>query len=304
MSEFETNLPDGVFTAAITPMNKDLSVNYDALNNHIRWLLDNGSDGICLLGTTGEANSFTVEERIKVIDEVIAGGIPAEKLLVGTGCCAHPDTIKLTKRAMKYNVGGILMLPPFYYKGLSDDGISDYFKLVIREVNDDHMRIYLYHFPVMTGVPFTVPLLKRLIDENPGIIVGMKDSGGDLENMRNVCESIPGFKMYAGTEKFLLDTLRLGGPGCITATGNATVKHAAEVYANWQTPEADALQENLNTLRRAFEVTSFAMGLKYLFSKWRNDPDWLNVRPPNAIPDRDSQQLLESNLEAIDFTLS
>ena len=302
MSEFETNLPDGVFTAAITPMNKDLSVNYDALNNHIRWLLDNGSDGICLLGTTGEANSFTVEERIKVIDEVIAGGIPAEKLLVGTGCCAHPDTIKLTKRAMKYNVGGILMLPPFYYKGLSDDGISDYFKLVIREVNDDHMRIYLYHFPVMTGVPFTVPLLKRLIDENPGIIVGMKDSGGDLENMRNVCESIPGFKMYAGTEKFLLDTLRLGGPGCITATGNATVKHAAEVYANWQTSEADALQENLNTLRRAFEVTSFVSGLKYLFSKWRNDPDWLNVRPPNAIPDRDSQQLLESNLEAIDFT--
>ncbi len=139
---FDSNLPKGVFTASLTPMNKDLSVNHTLLVDHLNWLLQNGSKGICLLGTTGEANSFTVEERLEVIDQVVDGGINPQRLLIGTGCCAFPDTIKLTKYAVERGAGGILMLPPYYYKDLSEAGILDYFKLVIGKVNNPDLRIY------------------------------------------------------------------------------------------------------------------------------------------------------------------
>ncbi|RLD20544.1 MAG: dihydrodipicolinate synthase family protein [Bacteroidetes bacterium] len=282
-------------------MNDDLSVNYNGLIKHINWLLDNGSNGICLLGTTGEANSFSVDERLKVIDEVISAGIDPKVLLVGTGTCALPDTIKLTKYAIAKGAGGVLMLPPFYYKDLSDQGVLDYFKLVIEGVDDPQLKIYLYHFPKMTGVPFTLELVQKLVKAFPGVIVGLKDSSGNWQGMKAVCELLPGFQLFTGTEKYLLDTLRVGGAGCISATFNASIKQGADVYANWQNDNADNLQAKLSETRNKFEVTSFISGLKFLYAKWTGDKGWLNMRPPNSLPNDDAQESLLANLTKEDF---
>ncbi len=299
--KFESELPKGLFTASLTPMNDDLSVNYSGLINHINWLLDNGSNGICLLGTTGEANSFSVDERLQVIDEVVDSGIDPKVLLVGTGTCALPDTIKLTKYAVAKGAGGVLMLPPFYYKDLSDQGVINYFKLVIAGVDDPRLKIYLYNFPKMTGLAFTLELVNQLIEAFPGVIVGMKDSSGNWAGMKEVCESLPGFQLFTGTEKFLLDTLRAGGVGCISATFNASIKQGADVYANWQNENADKLQARLSETRSKFEVTSFISGLKFLFADWFKDKNWLNVRPPNSLPNDEAQSRLLAKLSKEDF---
>jgi len=299
--EFDSNLPGGAFTASLTPMNDDLSVNYTALINHLNWLLTNGSNGICLLGTTGEANSFSIDERIKVLDEVIAAKIEPHKLLVGTGTCVISDTINLTKHAVTQDVGAVLMLPPYYYKNLTDQGVVDYFKLVIDGVADERLKIYLYNFPKMTGVPFTLELVKKLIVEFPGVIVGMKDSSGDWEGMQAVCENIPGFHLFTGTEKYLLDTLRAGGTGCISATFNASIHYGAKVYANWQGPEADNLQEALNKTRSDFEVDSFISSLKFLFADWHDEPLWLNLRPPNSLPVTETRKYLLEHFKKEDY---
>ena len=299
--EFESNLPRGLFTASLTPMNDDLSVNYKALIEHINWLLSNGSNGICLLGTTGEANSFSTEERMDVLDEVIDANIDPQRLLVGTGTCVISDTIILTQHAVSKGVGGVLMLPPFYYKDLSDRGILDYFKFVIEGVDDANLKIYLYNFPKMTGLTFSLELVKKLVAAFPGVIVGMKDSSGNWQGMKAVCDEIPGFQLFTGTEKYLLDTLRSGGAGCISATFNASIKYGAEVYANWEEVEADDLQATLNVIRKEFEVDSFISSLKFLFAKWHDEPKWLNVRPPNSLPNAETQKYLQNNFKRNEF---
>jgi len=168
---FESPLPHGVFTANLTPLNNDLSVDYELLIAHCLWLLDHGSNGIALLGTTGEANSFTLEERIEMIEKVAISALPMEQLMVGTGCCSYQDTITLTRKAMDVGIEGILLLPPFYYKQVDDEGMLKYFDQLINGVQNDRMRIYLYHFPKMAGVGFSTPLFKKLVKAFPGIVV-------------------------------------------------------------------------------------------------------------------------------------
>jgi 4-hydroxy-tetrahydrodipicolinate synthase len=301
MTQFKTNLPDGVFAAAVTPLKKDFSIDHVALLNHCNWLLANGNNGICFMGTTGEANSFSLQERMNALDYLIEKGMDPQKLLVGTGCCALPDTIALTQHAVSKKVGGILMLPPFYYKGLSDDGLTNYFKLVIEGVSDPDLKIYLYHFPKMTGVPFTVSLVKHLVSLYPNTVVGMKDSGGDWNNMQEICREIPGFKLYAGTEKYLLSVLKVNGAGVISATTNLTGLLAAAVYTNKNEPNAEDLQAQLTAARLAFEGPPFPSSVKHVLAKRSHNSDWLNIRPPNSNLTQQQIEDLESKLESIGF---
>jgi len=299
--QYQSKLKKGLYTASLTPLNEDLSVNFKMLVDHINWLLENGSTGICLLGTTGEANSFSTKERITVLDEVVKSGIDPGQLLVGTGTCNITDTVKLTKHAVSNGVPGILMLPPFYYKNVGDEGLIDYFRMVIEQVNDPRLKIYLYHFPKMTGVPFSIELIEKLVEEFPDEIVGMKDSSGDLAGMQAVCETLPGFQVFAGTERFLLNNLRCGGPGCISATFNASIKYGAKLYERWQEDKADELQNALTELRYKFEVQSFVSGLKFLFANWTDNKAWLNMRPPNSLPPVQIQEKLLNNLPTATF---
>jgi len=295
-------LPNGAYTAALTPLKKDLSIDHKALALHSNWLLENGSTGILLMGTTGEANSFSVAERKELLDEAIKRGVPAEKLMVGTGCCAFPDTVALTKHAVGHNVGGVVVLPPFYYKQVTEDGLMKSFDLLINQVGGQGPEIYLYHFPKMAGVAFSLSLIQRLVKEYPGIIVGMKDSTGDFENVKRTIENVPGFNVYAGTEKLLLDTLKTGGAGCISATANVTIPLVAEVFKTWQTGKsADQMQDHLIAVRTAFEGLPFSGALKSLISKWTGNVDWLNVRPPNTLLDSKDLNTLEARLQALNF---
>lgn len=301
MTQFKTNLPDGVFAASVTPLKKDFSIDHEALFNHCNWLLANGNNGICFMGTTGEANSFSMEERMAALDYLIEKGIPAHLLLVGTGCCALPDTIKLTQHTVSKKVGGILMLPPFYYKGLTDDGLTQYFKLVIEAVGDPDLKIYLYHFPKMTGVPFTVSLVKNLVELFPDTIVGMKDSGGDWNNMETICREIPGFKLYAGTEKYFLNVLKANGAGVISATTNLTGPMAAAVYARKDEPDATELQAQLTDARAALEGPPFPSSVKHVLAKRSQNSDWLHIRPPNSNLTSSQIKELEDKLASIGF---
>lgn len=296
--------PRGVFAAALTPMNEDLSVDTARLIGHYRWLLANGCDGVAVLGTTGEANSFSVEERLAVIEAVGASGLPMSKLMIGTGCCAVPDTVRLTRSALAAGADNVLMLPPFYYKGVSDDGVFDTFSRVVEAVADERLRIYLYDFPQMTGIRLSLDLIGRFLDAFPGTIVGIKDSSGDIDNMRAILHRFPDFGVFAGTERYLLDVLRDGGPGCISASTNLTAPMAAEVYANWNTDRADALQESLIEVRTAIETAPMVPGLKALMARKSGDPAWNAMRPPLMKLDPAKAEALADALAATSFRFS
>lgn len=294
-------LPDGVLTAVLTPLDRDLNPDHAHLVKHISWLLNRGNDGIALLGTTGEANSFSVEERMRILDAVIEGGIEPQKLIVGTGCCAIPDTVTLTKHAHSIGVGGILLMPPFYYKKVSDLGIEDYMAEVMDRVGENDIQIYLYHFPQISDVPFSVALTERLVSKYPNNIVGMKDSGGDWSHMEAILKALPGFRLYAGSEKFLLQILRAGGVGCISASANLTSLEAAAVYTAWKNGVGEKEQERVSTLRAVLESYPSIATLKYVFAKLTGNQDWLNIRPPNVILSEQEGQQIETKLIEADY---
>lgn len=273
----------GVFAAALTPLHEDLSPDHGLFARHCRWLLDNGCDGLSILGTTGEANSFSREERIEILDRLVAAGVPAGRLLPGTGCCAIPDTVALSRHATNHGVAGVLVLPPFYYKGVSDDGLFASFSEVIERVGDGRLRLYLYHFPQMTAVPIAHRLIERLLRRYPGIIAGMKDSSGDLAGMVATSRAFPGFRVLAGSDDCLLGLLREGGAGCITAVCNVAAFLAAKVlkaHAAGDGAAAQAAQAKLEAVRAAVSAHPLSAALKEIMAGHSGIETWRMIRPP------------------------
>src|SRR3954471_23348491 len=188
----------GVLAAVLTPMASDLSVDRSAFAAHCRRLLDAGCHGLGIFGTTGEANSLSIGERVDAWTALVEDGIPAEVLLPGTGACALPDAVTLAREALALGASGVLVLPPFYYKGVSDDGLFRYFAELIKRVGDDRLRVFLYHIPPMAAVGFSVELIGRLLDAFPGVVVGTKDSAGDPERIERICTEFPELIVFAG----------------------------------------------------------------------------------------------------------
>ncbi len=297
----------GVWSAAVTPMNDDLTVNLDKMVAHHKWLLANGCDGIAVLGTTGEANSFSLRERLDVISAAANSGIAAEKLMIGTGCCALPDTIELTRAALDAGFGQILMLPPFYYKGVGDDGLFACYDQVVQTLGDDRMRIVVYDFPAMTGLEIGTDLLVRLNKAYPKTVVGVKDSSGNWDDMQAVARAIPGFRTFAGTELYLLAALKEGGAGCITATGNATSHLCQVVYAAHLAGDAagaEAAQETASAARKMLQAFGMVPGMKELMAQNTGDGAWRNMRPPMLPLSADAVQSLNQACRDIGFTLA
>jgi 4-hydroxy-tetrahydrodipicolinate synthase len=273
----------GVWAASLTPLRDDLSVDLEHMLNHHRWLLANGCDGIAVLGTTGEANSFSLPERRQVIDAVAGSGIPLTSVIVGTGCCALPDTVELTRAVLDIGCRHLLMLPPFYYKGLDDDALFGSFDAVIQAVGDTGMKIVIYDFPAMTGLEMSTDLLVRLNAAHPQTVVGVKDSSGNWPAMKAVAEAIPGFRTFAGTETYLLEALRVGGAGCISATANVTSALCGPVYAAHLAGDAaaaDAAQAEASAVRAALQQYPLIPGLKEIMARHTGDGTWRNMRPP------------------------
>src|SRR5690606_14748557 len=230
--------------------------------------------------TTSEANSLGIDERMEMLEEIVEAGVPPSKLMPGTGMCSLADAILLTDHAVELGCGGVLMLPPFYYKNPSEEGLFRFFAEVIEEVADDDLKVYLYHIPPIAQVGFSLPLFERLRKEIPQTVVGLKDSSGDWNNTKAILEAFPGFEVFPGSEAFLLDALRLGGSDCISATANVSARAIREVFDNWQGPNADKIQANVTTLRQAIQQYPMIPVLKALLAHYRNDPMWAELRPP------------------------
>ena len=272
----------GVNAAVLTPMRADLSVDLDRMAAHCRWLLANGCDGLAILGTTSEANSLGIDERIAVMEGMVERGIPPAKLLPGTGTTAIPDTVALTRRAMALGCPGALLLPPFFYKNPSDDGLFAYFTEVINRVGGG-IGIFLYHFPAQSAVPFGLDLVGRLLQAFPGVVRGIKDSSGDAANTFGYVEHFArhGFEVYAGDDSLLHGLLRLGGAGCITAAANVNSTIGARVVAHWQDAEGEAAQRTLTATRKAVTSVPLIPGLKTLIARHAGDGIWRTIRPPH-----------------------
>ncbi len=272
----------GVNAAVLTAMNADLSVDIDRMAAHSRWLLVNGCNNLAILGTTGEANSLGISERIAVMEGLVERGISATRLLPGTGTTALTDTVLLTRRAAELGCRGALLLPPFYYKNPSDDGLFAYFSEVIQRTGGD-IKIYLYHFPQQAVVGFGVALIARLLAAFPGVVKGIKDSSGDYANSKAYADHFAkdGFEVYAGDDSLLRPMLQVGGAGCITAAANVNCAIGAQVYANWDGVAGEQAQLVLTATRKAVTSVPLIPGLKSLVARNTGDARWTAIRPPH-----------------------
>ena len=288
----------GVLVPALTPFKSDLSPDADAFVTHCRWLLDRGADGLAVFGTTSEANSIGLGERMELLEYLIESGISPDVLMPGTGTTALTDTVRLTAHAVENGCAGVLMLPPFYYKAVDDDGLYASYSEVIQRIGSDSLRVYLYHIPPIAQVPLSIDLIGRLLRDYEGTVVGLKDSSGEWRNTEAVLREYPRLATFCGSEVFLLDTLRGGGAGSITATANVNIAPIKRVYEHWQEDEADELQEEINAVRKAFEGYAPIPALKAIVAEYYGSPGWCTVRPPlQALQPADTESLRESLMQ-------
>ncbi len=273
----------GVNAAVLTAMNDDLSVDLDRMACHCAWLLANGCHGLAVLGTTGEANSLGIAERLSVLEGLVERDIPAKVLLPGTGTTALTDTVLLTRRAEELGCRGALLLPPFFYKDPSSDGLFTYFSEVIQRVGGG-IRLYLYHFPAQSAVPLGLDLVGRLLRAYPGKVKGIKDSSGDFANTRAYAAHFArdGFEVYCGDDGALHALLQEGGAGCITATANVGSAVSALVYRDWDRQAGAEAQVRLAAIRKAVTSAALIPGLKALVARRTGVPAWRNIRPPHV----------------------
>ncbi len=293
----------GVLVPALTPFKSNLDPDADALLTHCRWLLDQGVDGIAVFGTTSEANSLSVIERIGLLEHLLDNGIPADKLMPGTGMCALSDTVRLTQHAVEQGCRGILMLPPFYYKAVNDDGLFASYAEVIERVGNAALSVYLYHIPPVAQVGLSLGLIGRLLEAYPDTVVGIKDSSGDWDNTSAVLREYPALATFCGSEVFLLETMRHGGAGSITATANINPAQIRELYSTWQKDGAEELHAKITTTRRTYEAYPTIPALKAVAANFYGSPDWRTVRPPLVSLDADEQKTLVATLAGVGFEM-
>lgn len=294
----------GVLSPVVTPFDSDLRPDISRLAAQCRWLLSSDV-GLAIFGTNSEANSLGHQERIAILDGLVEADIPVNRMMPGTGTCALTDTVDLTARAVKHGCAGVLMLPPFYYKGVSDDGLFAHFAEVIERVGDDNLRIYLYHIPPVSQVPLSLDLIERLLKAYPKVIAGAKDSGSQWDHTAAMISSFgdDGFDVFAGSEAFLLQTMRAGGKGCISATANVNPAAIAALYETWEADDADAQQAALTTTRGIFQSYPMIPALKAAVARHSEDDTWFNVRPPLVGLTMEQQRNLAADLAAVDFDM-
>ena len=293
----------GVLVPVLTPFTPAGEPDPGRFVAFCRWLLDQGAGGLAIFGTTSEANSMSPGERMELLERLIEAGIPAAKLMPGTGACAMTDAALLVRHAVEHGCGGVLMLPPFYYKGVSDDGIFTFISGVVDRVGSPALRLFLYHIPPMAVVGYSLDLVGRLIRAYPENVVGLKDSSGDWNNTAALLDRYPGFAVFPGSEVFLLDGLRKGAVGCITASGNVNVPGIKKVYDNWRGPQADMLQAEITALRNSLQAYPMVPALKRIVAHYHGDPSWAMVRPPLVPLGQAQSAALIADLAKLGFSL-
>jgi 4-hydroxy-tetrahydrodipicolinate synthase len=294
----------GIFSPVLTPFGRDRMPDADRFVRHCRWLVEQDV-GLAVFGTNSEAASLAMKEKRTLLDALLAAGLPAGRMMPGTGACALPEAIELTRHAVQAGCGGVLMLPPFYYKGVSDEGVYRAFATVIDAVADERLRVYLYHIPPVSQVPISLAVIDRLLKAYPGVVAGVKDSSGDWKNTAAMIEQFQprGFDVFAGSETFLLANMRAGGAGCITATGNVNPGAMVDLYRTWREADADAKQAKLDATRAVFAKFPMIPAMKAAIAWKTGNEDWTWVRPPLVELDRAQRDALQDGLTAVDFQM-
>lgn len=275
-------LPKGVIAPNLTPFRDDLSVDTDRYVAHAKSLLDDGCVGLAPFGTTGEALSVGMVERKDALQALVDGGIDPKRLIPGTGLTNLPDTIELTRHALDLGCAAVMTLPAFYFKGVSDDGLHAYFTRLIEGVDHADLKIYLYHIPQVSGVGLPVGLVRRLRQDFPDQIIGIKDSSGDWQNTAALLE-IDGLIVYPGSELPLMEAMALGAPGCISATANLNAAAIAKSVALLAAGKDDAARTHHAEVRKFREIVQGYAPIpaqKRLLALSSGQADWANVRPP------------------------
>jgi 4-hydroxy-tetrahydrodipicolinate synthase len=319
----------GVLAPVVTPFNADLSPDSRRFIAHCKWLLSQNC-GLAVFGTNSEANSLSVEERLNLLDELVGAGVDPSRMMPGTGCCSIMETVKLTRQAVERGCAGVLMLPPFYYKDVSEEGLYRYFSEVVQRVGDSRLKIYLYHIPPVAMVGINPGLVERLLAAYPGAIAGMKDSSGDWNNTNTFLQAFSvralhgepasgqaasntdtTFDIFVGSESFLLANMRNGGVGTISATSNVNPGAIHELYVACTTGEnreskLEQLQAQLDVVRQVFsnkQFPSMIAALKQAIAMGAHDPAWTRVRPPLVEFTPDQAKMLQEDLKAIGFSM-
>ncbi|WP_116133426.1 dihydrodipicolinate synthase family protein [Tropicimonas sp. IMCC34043] len=271
-----------LFVPAITPFDERGAVDHRRLVAHAHGLLAAGAHGMAPFGTTSEANSLSVGERTAALEALVSGGIDASVLIPGTGCCAVADTVALSSHTHGLGCRGVLMLPPFYYKGVPEDGVFAAFAQVIEAVASPTFRVYLYHIPQMSGVPITLSLIERLLKAYPDTIAGLKDSSGNWDNTRAVIEAFPQIDTYSASESLIPQNAAAGGAGCISASANVNPAGIRRLIEGLGTPQEAALLDQVSAVRKVFEGLPLIPAIKAAVALQRGDPAFARVRPPFA----------------------
>lgn len=295
----------GVIAPVLTPFGEDGSADADRFVEHCHWLMEEGCTGLAPFGTTSEGNSLGIDERMELLEEIVDSDIEPELLMPGTGTPSLADTIVLTKHAVEVGCGGVLVLPPYYYKAPSEEGLYRYFSEMIEGVSEDDLKVYLYHIPPVAQVGFSLSLIGRLIKAFPDTVVGLKDSSGDWSNTAAILEAYPKFEVFPGSEIFLLDGLRKGGVGCISATCNVAARPIRKVYDSWKGGEADNLQAGITAVRKAIQAYPMIPALKAIVAHFREDPEWAKMRAPfMELPPADAEKLIGQLKKDFNFNLN
>jgi len=300
----QTDRITGVLSPVVTPFTADLAPDAERFVRQCRWLLSQNV-GLAVFGTNSEANSLSVDEKMELLDRLLAAGLDPARMMPGTGHCALSDSVRMTAHAAKAGCGGVLMLPPFYYKGVSDEGLFRSFAEVIERVGDARLRVYAYHIPPVSQVPITLNLIERLLKAYPRTVAGVKDSSGDWANTKAMLDAFAasGFDVFAGSETFLLANMRGGGKGCISATANVNPGPIARLHAAWQAPDADAQQARLDEIRGTFQKFPMIPALKAAIAHYGGDPAWATVRPPLVNLAADPAAALIAELDRRGFSM-
>ena len=317
----------GVLAPVVTPFKADRAPDPERFIKHCQWLLSQDC-GLAPFGTTSEANSMSKNERMSLLDALVAAGIGPSRMMPGAGCCSITETVELTAHAVRHGCAGVLMLPPFYYKEVTEEGLYRYFSEVVQRVGDERLRIYLYHIPPVAIVGITPNLVERLVKAYPSAIAGMKDSSGDWNNTKTFLDEFfgIGFDVFVGSESFLLANIFNGGAGTISATANVNPAAIYQLYekcsgvcakrrgntkalaaASASTTDLDALQAGLNVVREVFSSRKFPSliaTIKQAIAIYTNDPEWARVRPPLVELTTGQARLLADELKRIGFAMT
>jgi 4-hydroxy-tetrahydrodipicolinate synthase len=290
----------GVLAPVLTPFDRNLVPDAKRFVAFSR-VLNSLGIGLAPFGTTSEGNSLSADEKLILLEALAVSGIDMSRVMPGTGTCSITETARLTAQAVKLGCGGVLMLPPFYYKNVTDEGLYRAYADVIERVADPRLKIYLYHFPRQSQVPLSLALIERLIKAFPRTVVGIKDSSGEFANMEAMRKAFPGFDVFTGSEAHLLKLLRLGGAGVISANANVNGAAMVELFKHWREGQAESIQEALVAFRVATQEFPLIAALKALVARATGDQNWRITRPPLVDLTIEAEDAMVKRLERAGF---